>query len=215
MAIHTLTHDDEDNLEFMVSLIRQMHARGESPATSGSYSFRPEKSEGDFFMMSEGALDKSIFGRDNFIGISEKAEVHPLWEKEGRSAPPETSLHISIFKKTNASCILHSHGVKSLFFAEAFPGQDFAYVKGLELLKGFEGVESHEETVKIPIFENSQDVKKLTKQMEEYLDKNPNSYGVVIRGHGLICWGKSVWAAKKHIEVFRYLFDYYSRSSDS
>jgi methylthioribulose-1-phosphate dehydratase len=213
MAIHTLTHDDEDNLEFMVSLIRQMHARQESPATSGNYSFRPEKSEGDFFMLSESAVDKSIFGRDNFIGVSEKGEVLPLWEKAGREASAETKLHLVIYERTNAHCVLHSHGLDSVFFAEAFPGQDVAYVKGLELLKGLSGVTSHEETFHIPIFENSQDMGKLCKKLNDYLDKNPQCFGFVLRGHGLTCWGKSVWEAKRHLEVYRYLFEYFTHKA--
>ena len=213
MAIHTLTHDDEDNLEFMVSLIRDMHARGESPATSGNYSYRPEKSEGDFFMLSESAVDKSIFGRDNFIGVSEKAEVLPLWEKKGRDVCDETKLHLVVYNNTDAHCIFHSHGVDSIFFAEMFPGQEIAYITGLELLKGFHGITSHEETIRIPIFENSQDIQKLSITLDNYIKKNPQCYGFILRGHGLTCWGKSVWEAKRHLEVFRYLFEYYTKKS--
>jgi len=71
------------------------------------------------------------------------------------------------------------------------------------MLKGLEGIPSHEAKHWIPIFENTQDIPKLAAEVRERLDDptKPMSHGFLIRKHGLYTWGKDVFAARRHIEV--------------
>ncbi|MEL7265147.1 MAG: class II aldolase/adducin family protein, partial [Planctomycetota bacterium] len=32
-------------------------------------------------------------------------------------------------------------------------------------------------------------------------------YGFLIRGHGLYTWGRDLFAARRHVEIFEFLFD--------
>lgn len=207
MSMHQLTQFDEDNLIFLVEIVRQMNARGENPGTSGIYSYRPEKSEGDFFMLSEAGVDKGVFGREHMIGVGEKGEILPLWQKSGRSAGNETPLHMMIYEETDANCILHSHSLESVWFCDLYPGKDLVEITGLEMLKGVTGNESHDVTLHIPIFDNTQDVQSLAESASKTLRHSP---GFLIRGHGFTCWGNSVWEAKRHLETFDYLFKYFN-----
>lgn len=210
MSMHELTQNDEDNLVFMVEIIRQMNARGENPGTGGNYSYRPEKSKGDFLMISESGVDKGVFGREHFIGIDEKGEVLPLWQKPGRKSSAETGLHLMAYEETNANCVLHSHSLESLWFCDLFPGKDLIDITGLEMIKAITGFTTHEETLYIPVFENSQDIASLSERARKTIRHAP---GFLIRGHGLTCWGSSVWEAKRHLETFNYLFQYFTKRS--
>ena len=81
------------------------------------------------------------------------------------------------------------------------------------MLKGLEGTPSHETKHWIPIFENTQDIPKLAAEVRERLDDptKPMSHGFLIRKHGLYTWGKDVFAARRHIEVYEFLFECVAR----
>jgi methylthioribulose-1-phosphate dehydratase len=38
---------------------------------------------------------------------------------------------------------------------------------------------------------------------------DPHCYGILLAGHGIYVWGKSIEEAKRHLEVFEYVFKYY------
>ena len=81
------------------------------------------------------------------------------------------------------------------------------------MLKGLEGIKTHERRQWVPIFENTQDIPSLAKDVKLKLadTKNPLSHGFLIRRHGLYTWGKDVFAARRHIEIFEFLFEVVAR----
>ena len=79
-------------------------------------------------------------------------------------------------------------------------------MQGYEILKAFHGVSTHEATIHVPVFENDQDIARLSRKVLTYLDNNPPIFGYLIAGHGLYTWGQSVQEALRHIEAFEFLF---------
>ena len=77
------------------------------------------------------------------------------------------------------------------------------------MLKGLAGITTHETTVRVPIFANTQDIPSLAIQVEEWLRRPAESVppGFLIAGHGLYAWGENLAAARRHIEVFEFLFE--------
>jgi methylthioribulose-1-phosphate dehydratase len=191
----------------LVSLIRSLNGSGHNPATSGNYSLRLN-STSKVCLVSETGVDKSQFAEMNLLPLSlEVGQV--LSGFEGRRSSAETALHLAIYRLTNASCVLHSHLLDSLLFADLFPGTPFIEVGGLELLKGFRGVKTHETNISIPCFENTQDMEQLARDLVGKLDGQKGACGFIVRHHGLYVWGEGVDEAKRHLEVFEYLFRYY------
>jgi methylthioribulose-1-phosphate dehydratase len=80
------------------------------------------------------------------------------------------------------------------------------------MLKGLEGVRTYEHREWLPIIENSQDYSALAKTVEEGLRQNPDAHGFLLRGHGLYTWGVDVEAAKRHVEIFEFLFEVMGRT---
>ncbi len=84
-------------------------------------------------------------------------------------------------------------------------------MEGYEMLKGLNGVKTHEHREVLPIIENSQDFVALSHVIENVIRENPNCHGIYLRRHGLYTWGNSIAEAKRHIEIFEFLFEVLGR----
>ena len=207
-----ISSQDNENMKKLASLVRVMNHHGHNPATSGNYSLR-SKTNNEIALVSESGIDKSQFSENNFLPFYYKTrEMHPAYISTGRKSSDETDIHLSIYQITNANCVLHSHALDALLFADLFRDLPYATISGLELLKGFRGVETHETVINIPCFDNTQDIKTLSEQIKTAILDQENNYGLLLRGHGLYVWGSSVEEAKRHLEVFEYVFKYYLSS---
>lgn len=203
---------DVEQMKKLAELIRVLNSSGHNPATSGNYSLRPTTST-DYAIVSESGVDKSKFDVDNFLPVFfNNHEIHPLFQRGDRKSSDETDLHLAIYESTDAGCILHSHKVEALLFANMFPKTNYASIEGLELLKGLKGIQTHETRIEIPLFENTQDIKNLAVNLKQVLETTRSNeikvYSIILRGHGIYVWGETVEDAKRHLEVFDYLFTY-------
>jgi methylthioribulose-1-phosphate dehydratase len=201
---------DLKEMEKLATLVRTLNTLGHNPATSGNYSLRSQ-TEADTALISESGIDKSRFEAHNFIPLNYKTRQKHA-DFSNRKSSDETDIHLAIYEVTQANCVLHSHMLDALLFADLFPNQDFAVIKGLELLKGFKGITTHELEVSIPCFENTQDIRGLSEKIKPAILAQTHNYGILLRGHGLYAWGESVDGAKRHLEVFEYIFKYYLNS---
>ncbi len=72
---------------------------------------------------------------------------------------------------------------------------------GYEMLKAYSGIETHDCSVRLPIFDNTQDMNDLSSRVEEMLRHNPNIPAYMIRSHGIYGWGKDMAEAERVIEA--------------
>ncbi len=200
---------DHEEMKKLATLVRVMNTMGHNPATSGNYSLRSKTNE-NMALVSESGIDKSQFGVEHFLPINYVTRTpDESVTLAARKSSDETDIHLSIYQATKANCVLHSHMLDALLFADLFAGEDYATLSGLELLKGFKGIKTHEVEIKIPCFENTQDIHDLSLKVIPLIEDNKGCYGLLLRGHGIYVWGESVEEAKRHLEVFEYLFKYY------
>jgi methylthioribulose-1-phosphate dehydratase len=209
---YIISAQDHEEMKKLAGLVRVMNSLGHNPATSGNYSLR-SKTTPEIALVSESGIDKSKFSEDNFLPIYYSTrEMHEKYKSTGRKSSDETDIHLTIYQITKANCVLHSHILDSILFADLFPGKKFATISNLELLKGFKGVKTHELEINIPLFDNTQDIRSLAETIKPAILSQPDSYGLLLRGHGVYVWGDSVEEAKRHLEVFEYIFKYYLNS---
>lgn len=207
-----ISAQDHEEMKKLASLVRVMNTQGHNPATSGNYSLR-SKTTPEIALVSESGIDKSKFTEDNFIPVHyTERKMVDSYALSGRKSSDETDIHLTIYQITKANCVLHSHMLDALLFADLFPGKQFATIKHLELLKGFKGIKTHELEINIPVFDNTQDIRELAETVKPSILSQPFSYGLLLRGHGIYVWGESVEEAKRHLEVFEYIFKYYLNS---
>lgn len=153
--------------------------------------------------------DKGALDETHFLEIDDNAEV-----LQGFGTPSaEALLHLAIYRlKPETKAILHTHSVWGTLLSDRFFESGAIEIEGYEILKGLCGVKTHEHRETLPILENSQDYIALSHVLENTLRENPQIHAVFLRRHGLYTWGESVTEAKRHIEIFEFLFEVLGRS---
>ena len=85
-------------------------------------------------------------------------------------------------------------------------------IEGYEMLKGLDGVKTHEHCELIPILDNSQHMWLLADRVRETLRQNPQMHAFLLRRHGLYVWGKDRAQTKRHVEILEFLFETVART---
>jgi len=128
-----------------------------------------------------------------------------VWPEQARSSA-ETLIHTAIYDLFEPGAVLHTHSVTATAFSllrSQSPAVNFA---GLELLKGLRGITTHEASIEVPIFPNDQDMERFSGMLRQELEDR-EVYGFLIVGHGLYTWGETLSEARRHLEVFEFLFE--------
>ncbi len=186
----------------MVSTIHFLYAKGWAPATSSNYSYRIE-GENEFYV-SESGIDKGDFSANHFLKVS--ALGIPIADIRKPSA--ETALHSTIYELfPTIHCVLHTHTVLNTVLSQYFADKKYIQLENYEILKGFEGVKTHEVSLKLPIFDNTQNIPALAAQVNEYAKQNSAMKAFLIVGHGMYTWGSTIADAKRHVEVIEFLLE--------
>jgi methylthioribulose-1-phosphate dehydratase len=122
-------------------------------------------------------------------------------------------LHVALAGAAGAGAVLHTHSVMGTVLSERFLPNGSLPIAGYEMLKGLAGITTHETAIEVPIFPNTQDIPDLAARLTERLrdPAAPMPHGFLIAGHGLYAWGENLAAARRHIEVFEFLFEVLSK----
>jgi methylthioribulose-1-phosphate dehydratase len=185
---------------------RGFYARGWTVGTSGNFSAVVTREPMRLAITSTG-LDKSLLSAEQIVQID--ADCRTL---EGSRRPSdEARLHLAIVRLKGAGSVLHTHSVWGTLLSETAADKGGVTLEGYEMLKGLEGIHTHEEQEWLPILENCQDMAKLSRSVEESLQKHPRSHGLLIRRHGLYTWGLDLVAAKRHVEILEFLLEVEAR----
>lgn len=197
-------------LERLTEVIHFLHANGWTPATSSNFSCRSATgAEGiaDGFQVSISGLDKGTFTANDFIPVDADGKVSDPARAHIRPSA-ETLLHSVVYRLyPQANVVLHCHSVNGTVLSKLYESQGGLWLKNFEILKGFEGIKTHDTQVWLPIFPNAQDMTVLAAQVEAELPKHTPIYGFMLAGHGLYTWGETTTQAKRHVEVFEFLFE--------
>lgn len=186
----------------MVKTIHFLHSKGWGPATSSNYSFRLE-GESNFYV-SESGVDKGDFNVNHFLKVS--ALGTPI--ADARKPSAETALHSVIYELfPHVHCILHTHSVLNTILSQHLVYDKSIQLKNYEILKGFEGINTHEVLVKLPIFENTQNIPILASKIKDYTKQNLDMKAFLIAGHGMYTWGSTIADAKRHVEIIEFLLE--------
>ena len=115
--------------------------------------------------------------------------------------------------------VLHTHSVWSTLLSRADLARGSLRIEGYEMLKGLEGIGTHDTSEEVPIFANSQDMIELSGRIRERFAKadwsdprRPPLHGFLLSGHGLYTWGRDLAEARRHIEIHEFLFEVVARS---
>lgn len=184
----------------LIAAGQRIWQQGWCPATSSNFSRR----------LDDLRCAITVSGRDK--GNLQPADIMQVdmsgQALDGKKPSAETLLHTQLYRRDPAiGAVLHTHSVKSTLVSMNAP--DVVELSGLELLKAFAGQSSHEVTLQIPVFDNTQDIAALAAAVDQRMQQHGTGHAYLIRGHGLYTWGRDLPETLRHLEALEFLLDYY------
>ena len=183
--------------------------RGWSVGTSSNYSVVVSRDPVELVVTASG-MDKGRLSRDDFVRVGENGS--PVAQGQPKSSA-ETMLHVMLARRDDVGAVLHTHSVWATLLSEQLSDQGGFDITGYEMLKGLADVTTHEHVEYVPIFENTQDIAALADEVEDRLftGKTDFIHGFLIRRHGLYTWGRTLDDARRHVEIYEFLFECIAR----
>ena len=182
---------------------QRFYTRGWVLGTSGNFSAvtsrRPLR-----LAITPSAAHKGKLDPRRFLEIDKRAQV--VGAIDGKPSA-ETLLHLEVVTARGAGAVLHTHSVWSTILSDLHAADGGLAITGYEMLKGLDGVKTHEHGEWIPIVANDQDMLRLAKKVRAELRRHPQAHAFLLERHGLYTWGQTVNEAERHIEILEFLFE--------
>lgn len=192
----------------LVTVGRGFYARGWVMGTSGNFSAvvseRPLQ-----LLITPSAAHKGRLESRQLLRID--AEGRVVGRKPAGKPSAETLLHLEIVKARGARAVLHTHSVWSTILSERHFAQGGLAIAGYEMLKGLEGITTHDHREWLPVLSNDQDMPRLAGRLREALAAHPGAHAVLLSGHGLYTWGHTIADAERHVEILEFLLEVVGR----
>ena len=186
--------------------VRDFYARGRVYGTSGNFSVVLKRSPLRLAITASG-VDKGRLDESHILEVDAAGAA-----LAGEGAPSaETQLHLAVIAARGSGAVLHTHSVWSTLLSDAHFAAGGLAISGYEMLKGLEGVRTHQHREWLPILENSQDMATLSAQVAQTLVAHPQCHGFLLRRHGLYTWGEDLDQATRHLEVLEFLLEVVGR----
>lgn len=195
----------DEQIEILQQCGRLFYQRGWSVGTSSNYSCVINAEPLELLVTASGK-DKGNLQVDDFVRVDRLGK--PVVDNQPKSSA-ETLLHVVAAEHCDAQFVLHTHSVWATLLSDYYFDKGGLWIEGYEMLKGLSGISTHEHREWVPIFDNTQDIPKLAMEVTEAFDKNPQAgiHGYLIRKHGLYTWGRDILEARRHVEIFEFLFE--------
>jgi len=118
-----------------------------------------------------------------------------------------TPIFRAVIRARGAGSVVHSHALSAVLAAD-LADEGALLIHGLEMLKGVRGAASADAHL-VPVIVNTPRESELVEQVEAALaDPRFEAAGaILVSDHGAYIWGIDVWEAKRHTEVYHFLFE--------
>ena len=184
-------------VELLSATAREFYRRNWARGGSGNYSVLLARRPMRLCITAAGdeiaALDDT-----NFLELDDDAEII-----QGFGRPSdETLLHLAIYRhRPKARCVLYTQTVPGLLAA------DRCFVDGVVILRDYEALKGVEGANSAARVEKTADQVALSHVIANVLLDNESTNAVLIRRHGLYVWGETIEQARRHAEIFEFLFE--------
>ena len=185
-------------IDVLIATGQRLDARGLAPATSGNFSV---KLDDERIAVTVSGRHKGRLTRDDVMLVSRDGVA-----LENKKPSAETGLHTLAYKlHPQVNAVLHVHSVPVVALTRVLREAAEIVLTDYEMLKAFPGITTHEAVVRIPIFENSQNIEALAQEVDNRLRTGAPVPAYLIRGHGAYGWGKDLEEAERVIEALEHL----------
>ncbi len=182
----------------LIAAGRFIDQKGWVPATSGNFSAR----------LLDGTIALTVSGKH-------KGQLNPedlmlvdinAHALDGKKPSAEVLLHTRLYQRfPGVNAVLHPHSMSATLVSKLFT--QALILEDYELLKALPTITTHASRVIIPIFENDQDISRLSACVDQYFDQHADVCAYIIVGHGFYTWGGSVQETLQFVEALDFLFE--------
>jgi methylthioribulose-1-phosphate dehydratase len=197
-----------DTAAQLIEIGRRFDARNWVLGTSGNFSAVTSR-EPLRLLMTRSGMAKGGLNADGFVEVGAAGSVI---QPTGGKPSAEALLHVEIARARRAGAVLHTHSIWSTLLSEWYGPAGGLAIAGYEMLKGLEGVVTHEHREWVPILENDQDMPRLAGRVRGLLTAEPHIHAFLLRRHGLYTWGASISHAVRHVEILEFLLEAVGRT---
>lgn len=199
-----------DIAEQLAQVGRRFDQRGWVLGTSGNFSVVLRRDPLRLAITPSAAF-KGELRADQILQIDETSGT-----VDGGNGRPsaEARLHVEIARTRRAGAVLHTHSIWSTTLSDHHADEGGLAIEGYEMLKGLDGVMTHEHREWIPILENDQNMTQLAGKVRGVLVAHPACHAVLLRRHGLYTWGHTLADAVRHVEILEFLLESVGRGAE-
>ena len=198
-----------DLAEQLAEVGRRFDSRNWVLGTSGNFSVVLGRDPLRLLMTRSGVAKGSLTAEGMLEVDGDGKSLQP-----GASRPSaEARLHVEIVRARGAGAVLHTHSIWSTVLSDRYAAPGGLAITGYEMLKGLEGVVTHEHQEWIPILENDQNMGNLAGRVRQVLAEHPTCHAFLLRRHGLYTWGETLPHAVRHVEILEFLFEAVGRTN--
>ena len=183
----------------IIANVRELAQAGWTPATSSNFS---ERLDDRHAAITVSGRDKGRLTLDDIMVVDFDGKAVATDHRPSA----ETLLHTQLYRRfPEIGCVLHTHSPVQTIASRLYAGAGHIRLEGYELQKAFHGNNTHDDSMDVPVFANTQDMHTLAAQVDALLDRQ-KLWGYLIDGHGLYAWGRDMAEARRHLEAFEFLF---------
>jgi methylthioribulose-1-phosphate dehydratase len=197
---------DRQTKELLCELLRVFYTKGWVSGTGGGICGPTD--DGNLFLAPTGVHKERIQPDDFFIvNPADGSVVVPAVDPSLR--PSEcNSIFCTAVRERGARSVVHSHALSTVLAADLASDQDHIAIEQLEMLKGIRGVGNRDRHL-VPVIRNTPRESELVEQVEKALadERFGATSAILVADHGAYIWGEDVWEAKRHTEVYHFLFE--------
>uniref|UniRef100_A0A672LES5 Methylthioribulose-1-phosphate dehydratase n=1 Tax=Sinocyclocheilus grahami TaxID=75366 RepID=A0A672LES5_SINGR len=204
-----LLKDQEHPRVLIPELCRLFYELGWVTGTGGGISLRHGL---HIYIAPSGVQKERIQPEDLFVcDIDEKDISCPPPQKNLKKSQC-TPLFMNAYTMRGAQAVIHTHSKSAVMATLMCPGKEFR-ITHQEMIKGIRKGNSgtnyrlYDDTLVVPIIENTPEEKDLKERMAQAMEMYPDSCAVLVRRHGVYVWGDTWEKAKTMCECYDYLFD--------
>src|SRR5712692_1586475 len=195
----------------LVEIACDFHARGWMAGTAGNLSARDD--ENHFWITASGRPKGRLEESDFLLLTVDSGEVVEQVTTDNKPSA-EASIHRAIYGLfSDARACLHGHSVDACIAANAAKSNAKTLrLPSLEMIKGFDIWEQNPK-VALPLFDNHADVAQIASEIRARFNKTkPVVSALMIRGHGITVWGKSLQQAYNRVETMEFIMSYMAKA---
>jgi methylthioribulose-1-phosphate dehydratase len=194
--------------ELLVELLGEFYRRGWVSGTGGGIC-GPADDGG--LLLAPSGVHKERVRTDEFFTV-DPSDGRVLRTPERSDLRPSecNSIFCLAHRARGVWSVVHSHALSAVLAGDlaAADELDHIAVRDLEMLKGIPAV-TNTDVHLVPVIRNTPREPELVSQLEAVLadPRFAAAHAVIVRDHGAYIWGADILAAKRHTEVYHFLFE--------